>query len=242
MKNSWIGLVLTGLILAVWSPGLVGRGKSLAELYKTGKIRLVPDVVITDENLPDEVYFQMPSGLTVDAEGRFHVVDYRAHHIKNFDSKGTFIGTMGRQGQGPGEFEGPYRICLAGDSLVVYELSGRRLSRLHLDGQYDKSVPLEFTEGSLRALKGLPDGRLVIERERSYFWQEDRPQDCRIDIFDKELKPVNKLAEEPVRRNAYITKPVRTNVPQPFYRDMVWDTMPDGKVVVGLSGTYEIGI
>ena len=240
MKKTRTAWILIGVVLAWWVPFLEGESQSLEDLYKTGKIRLVPEVRIADENLPDDVYFQMPSGLAVDGQGRFFIVDYNAHHIKTFDSKGTFSGTLGRQGQGPGEFEGPYRICLAGDSLIIYELSARRLSRLRFDGTHEKSAPLEFTEGSLRSLRGLPDGRLVVEREKSYFWQEDRPQDCRIDIFSKELRPVNKLEEAPIRRNSYITKPVRTNVPQPFYNDVIWDTTPEGKVVVGLSGTYEI--
>jgi hypothetical protein len=102
----------------------------LAELYKTGKINLKLDLRITDENLPDGMFFENPMEMTCDEAGNIYVVDYRAHHIKKFDSSGKFLKVLGGEGEGPGEFNGPYRITFAKDKLAVYELRGRRVTTL----------------------------------------------------------------------------------------------------------------
>jgi hypothetical protein len=55
--------------------------------------------------------FGFIGGVLSDPEGRILVVDYQANEVRVFDSQGAFQFTFGREGSGPGEFQGP--CCLA---------------------------------------------------------------------------------------------------------------------------------
>jgi len=242
MKNIILSIVVIGMLFGMPLSIEAAPQTSLANLYKTGKITLKQELLITDENLPDEMFFENPREVTVDNEGNIYIVDYHAHHIKKFDAKGNFLKLLGREGEGPGEFIGPYRITFAKGRLIVYELNKRRLNTLDTDGNPIDSALIENTEGSLRGVRALPDGKIVLRRERTYLWYEDRPQNLILYIFSPELKSLGKIYEHEVLRNKYITKPERTNVPQPFFSDVCWTTTPDGKIVIGFSETYEIGL
>jgi len=242
MKKNILILVVFGLLCG--GPFLIAAPQqtSLADLYKSGKIRLEQKLLITDENLPEGSFFENPRGVTGDLDGNIYVVDYHAHHILKFDSSGKFIKLLGREGEGPGEFIGPYRITFAEDKLVVYELSKRRINTLDTNGNSINNVLMETTEGSLRGIRGLPNGNILVRMEKSYLWYEDRPQNCMLFIFSPELKSLKKIYEHEIVRNKYITKPVRTNVPQPFHADVCWAITPDGKIVIGYAKTYDISL
>src|SRR5690606_5522433 len=49
-----------------------------------------------------------PSSLAVDAAGRIYVADRKPVVIKVFDASGRFLHTIGREGEGPGEFRAPF--------------------------------------------------------------------------------------------------------------------------------------
>ncbi|MFC2156633.1 6-bladed beta-propeller [Acidobacteriota bacterium] len=240
MKKKICFLNYVILILFISSGIIQSQEKSLAELYKSGQIRLEQTLLITDENMPEDTYFQNPMGVTSTPDGRLFVSDYNANHIKIFDSSGKFLDIIGREGQGPGEFNGPYRICYFGDELLVYELRARRFSIFKPDGTYLRNSQVDMLDGSPRKIQALPDGRIVMEKEKTYLWRETRPQECRLKLLSSELKTIKVLFEYDIWRNRYITKPQRTNIPQPFYMDMVWEVMPDGRILVGLSENYEI--
>ena len=80
----------------------------LSDLYKTGKIRFEKEFVLDDNAMPADSYFENPSTLTCDPNGNIYVADSGALNIKKFDMQGNFLKTIGREGQGPGEFGGLY--------------------------------------------------------------------------------------------------------------------------------------
>ncbi len=234
-------LIPSALILILFFSGLVwSQETSLAELYKKGQIRLEQVLLIDDENLPEDNYFQNPMGMTSSPDGRLFVADYKAHHIKTFDAEGKFLGVIGREGQGPGELNGPYRICYFGNELLVYELRARRFSVFKLDGTPLRNTQVNMLDGSPRGIRALPDGRILMEKEKTYLWRETRPQECILKLLSSDLKTIKVIFEYEIWRNRYITEPQRTNIPQPFYTDMVWEVMPDGRIIIGLSENYEI--
>jgi len=112
MKKFIFSLIVFGLICG--GPFLIKAApqSSLADLYKTGKVRLEQELLINDDNLPEGIFFQRPMGVTMDHEDNLYVVDYHAHNIKKFDSSGKFLKLLGREGEGPGEFIGPSSIML----------------------------------------------------------------------------------------------------------------------------------
>jgi len=88
----------------------------------------------------EEDYFHQPSDIAVDAaQSLIYVVDSGNHRIVAFDFDGKFIRTIGREGQGPGEFSQPTGAFVYPDSrlavadyrnnrIQVFDASGKLLS------------------------------------------------------------------------------------------------------------------
>ena len=216
--------------------------KSLSNIYQKGKIRLIAELILDDNSMPEDVYFEAPVDLTFDTENNIFVCDYKSHDIKVFDISGKFIKTMGRKGQGPGEFQMPFNLAFAKDRLVVWELRNRRLSVLKSDGEFVKSIQVSSTEGWPRKIRSLPNGDFIIERIKSFVKDNKKPQECNIEIFSPNLEYKKTIYNQEFWENRYITSPSLRNVPQPFAAKVYWDVSPDGKIIVGFSEKYTIEI
>ncbi len=91
----------------------------------------------------EEIYFFGASHICSDSTGNIYISDSKARTIFKFDSSGNFLIRIGREGQGPGEFNNPRRICLLNDSLIVSDNNNRRIQILDKNGIYIKSVKLK---------------------------------------------------------------------------------------------------
>lgn len=121
-----------------------------------GSVRLVEDLVLGGEEL------FVPRGIAAAPSGTIFVSDISSNNVKVFDPDGGFWGTLGREGQGPGEFAGIGDLTIAGELLVVHDERGRRLSAWSLSGVHisDHALPAGHF---LHALKGLSDGTLIVQ-------------------------------------------------------------------------------
>lgn len=54
--------------------------------------------------------------------------------IRRYDAKGALVGTIGRRGEGPGEFGAVRKVGLVGDTLWVHDTRNARMHRFELDG------------------------------------------------------------------------------------------------------------
>ncbi|MCH7935442.1 MAG: hypothetical protein IIC36_15735, partial [Gemmatimonadetes bacterium] len=73
-------------------------------------------------------------------DGRTAVLDFLTREIRIFGRDGQHILTFGREGDGPGEFRGPARMSVVhGDSVVVWDLDGRRISVFSDRGDFGRS-------------------------------------------------------------------------------------------------------
>jgi hypothetical protein len=214
----------------------------LAELYKSGKIKFVPEITITDDSMGGKEFFSGPNDITVDGRGRILVCDGQANNIKVFDPKGKFLKTIGKAGQGPGDFNYPSDIEIATSRLYVRELMNGRISIFDAEDRYVSSVPTTREGGSWRVLRAVPDGRFIAEKEKMDRAKPDASQEAVLELYSRDLEVVKTIYTHPVLRNKYITEPQRTNVPIPFAARVLWDILPDGKIVIGFSGKYEIEI
>ncbi|MCG2577170.1 6-bladed beta-propeller [Dechloromonas sp. XY25] len=83
----------------------------------------------------DSGVLERPTGLAWDAkEGLLYVSDTQAHQIKVFDMTGRQVRTIGRRGEGPGEFNFPTFLSLSRDRLVVSDTMNARVQLIPLDG------------------------------------------------------------------------------------------------------------
>ncbi len=228
------------VIPAAIAAGAPQEPKTLADLYKTGSVRFVPEITITDEAMGGKEYFSGPGDMAVGSDGRVFLCDRKSNHIKVFDSAGRFRGTIGKAGQGPGDFNYPAEVEYAAGRLYVRELMNMRLSVLDPEGKYLLSIPIDFGAGSWQKIRALPDGRLVVEKEKVDRGNLEAPQVMALDLYSKDLVFLKRLYEREIRKNRYVTEPISINVPIPYPAVVHWEVTADGCLVVGYSGNYEV--
>lgn len=214
------------------------------DMFQTGKIRLEQELVLDDAAMPEDVFFESPSTLVCDPEGNIFVVDAGATDVKKFDPQGKFLKAFGREGQGPGEFGRIYYSAYAGSRLILWDSGNRRLCACSPDGEFIDSVNIPYDEGSVRKLRGLPTGEVLVEMEKTFRSEPDKPQECRIDLYSRDLKFVRNIYERRLWRKKYVrTKEYGISVLYfPYSADVQWEVTPDGRIVIGYSADYDAGI
>jgi 6-bladed beta-propeller len=138
-----------------------------------------------------EEMFAFPIHAARDDGGNLYVLDSKDNCIKKFDPDGRFLLEFGRHGQGPGEFQYPLMLGIAGknrllvhgmDSAVqIFDFEGRFVERFQL-GEYDGLF-----------LKGMDSGRVV-----GYAMNpggENVPENKILKIFDLQGKALYHFGE-----------------------------------------------
>jgi hypothetical protein len=113
-------------------------------------VRKIGDVDTDDENLA----FTYPSDVAVDAEGAIYILDTGNARIQKFGPDGRYLATIGRKGQGPGEFMMPDSFDFDKDGNLVVNDAGQRRVQTIIGGGRDVEsfvVQDEFVYG-LRCL------------------------------------------------------------------------------------------
>lgn len=118
---------------------------------------------------PDSAMLSFVMGLVVDKKERVHVLDWGRKQVLVLDGRGGLLTTIGRSGQGPGEFMTPLALGWHRDSLWVSDVSLRRLTWFTPEGSLLStaarmdSLPPGLVTGARPLPAGvLADGRLVI--------------------------------------------------------------------------------
>ncbi len=101
---------------------------------------LEEDLSIGNESDENTMFFR-PGGIATDSQGNIYVVDGGNHRIQKFRSDGQYLQTIGRKGQGPGEFESPYDVWLDPENKI-YVSEGRKIQIFNKDGEFIRSVKL----------------------------------------------------------------------------------------------------
>ena len=116
--------------------GLWGKNPKVA----LDLVRKIGDVDTDDEHLA----FNYPSDVAVDAQGNIYILDAGNTRIQKFDQDGKYLATIGRKGQGPGEFISPSGLDLDEDgNLVVTDTAQMRLHVIIGGGKDVKSIVLK---------------------------------------------------------------------------------------------------
>jgi hypothetical protein len=104
---------------------------------------LVPDLEIGAIDGPPELVFGDVTSVAVRRNGNILVLDAQARAVREFDSTGRYLRTLGRRGQGPGEFERPMavRVDPAGRTLVLDW--NRRMTVFGVDGTPERTWLLQ---------------------------------------------------------------------------------------------------
>jgi hypothetical protein len=110
-------------------------------VYGEMELELETELDLGDNTDDDNTIFFEAQRLDVDEAGNIYVVDTGNHRIQKFDAEGRFVLSIGKEGQGPGEFESVSNIHLSPDG-TLYAVDGVRLQRFKTDGTVLSTIPL----------------------------------------------------------------------------------------------------
>lgn len=149
------------------------------------KIRTMGDIDTTDEH----VAFYMPLDMALDEEGNLYVLDSGNHRIQKFSPEGEYLSTIGRQGQGPGEFHFPTSLDIdKNDTLFVCSQFSKKIQVLDTSGKELES--LVVTEDFSRYVRTLGTDRLLTAAVRGFMSAEEKKDkpDPLFQIMDRQGK------------------------------------------------------
>lgn len=130
----------------------------LAESPYDSDWHLVEDLVLT--GTADSVFFSI-SGIAVDSANKMYVLDGFGRRVHVFDADGSHLRSIGRRGEGPGEFVLPQTIAIGPENTVwVGDVMLRRMSVFNgADGELLDAHSATWVGSTLRGLPFGPDGK-----------------------------------------------------------------------------------
>ena len=128
---------------------------------RTERIELVEDLVIGERGDDlNYIFGKSPPKVAVDTAGRIYAADSSMDRIQVFSPEGEYLRTIGRRGQGPGEFDRPAFITVAGQAIVVSQQWMQGSIAWTLDGEYLYDLDISDTPPRTSGT-GLADGTFV---------------------------------------------------------------------------------
>lgn len=189
-KMEWKGEIeYEGEVKVVKNPVEPVFGEILIELEEEFRIGREDD---------DNYLFYEPRKIDVDDQENIYILERGNYRIQKFDRNGLYLQTIGKKGQGPGEFERPYTFFLDKNGGIAVS-DRRKIHYFTSDGQFVKTTSLSDLVTSLFVA---PDGNIfgLISR-----FQEKEDNRCVVKL-DPDGKLIEYLAEfsdiKPVRRKS----------------------------------------
>jgi hypothetical protein len=188
------------------------------------------------ESEEETEFFGVIVSLLVDDSGDVYLLDQALNEIRVFSPKGKFLRTIGREGEGPGEFRRPEDMAfLPGNILAVMERVPGRIVLLTQTGEPAGEHPLpEMVGGGFVGIAGgASDGRnlhLVLGYDR---FEQGRYG---------HVRQVAELNQDGTIRTSFAKNDRGFSFADPLIRERVWDDFEnrwdvgsDGGVYVAMS-------
>jgi hypothetical protein len=117
--------------------GVVIVRNSREPLYPNARFNIVQDLKIGQPSGRPEYMFSQISSLEVDVQGNIYAAESKDNHILVFDKNGVYLRTVGRPGQGPGEFTFPDNVHInAANEIMASDEGSRSIKYFSADGTY----------------------------------------------------------------------------------------------------------
>lgn len=214
-----------------------------------GDARLVPEVEIGVLEGERPFMFGQIVAIAVGPDGAIHVLDRQVPEVRVFEPDGTFRGTIGRPGEGPGELRQPDSglAVLPDGRVLVRDPGNARIQVFAPDGEpldiwphrggFSTSTPLwvdrrdhVYTQILLDPTADIGDWRMGLVRIA--------PDGTPVDTL-----PVPRSGYEPPALEARMERGESRTVSRtavPFAPSESWALHPDGYFVHGVSTAYRI--
>ncbi len=181
----------------------------------------------------EDEFFGVITQVTNDDDGNVYLLDSQLNEVKIFDKDGAFVRTIGREGEGPGEFRFPSSVFFVPTGEVgVLQTAPAKIVLLTKDGEPAGEMPTPKIEGEgFVSMSGarLAGDQLVCMAQANNFNQE-------AGTFTQTvmLRGANTKGDIVA---TYYSEPRLWEFANPVIDEMKWDTIqnrwavsPDGKV------------
>jgi hypothetical protein len=198
-KTTGLGLALL-LVLGMWGSLEAQKVKTVdgVKYIQNGKKPSAPKGMPTKFSLtleatigydddPDKSLAELGVFVVAD-NGKIYVTDIKDRKVKVFEADGTFVGLIGREGQGPGEFTIPGQMQLSPDNELMVEDGGaQRIVFYTLEGEFIRN--LSMVQPGILGLSGL-----IVDKKGNYAGRKMSLKDQTLQFetmtFDKDLNPL----------------------------------------------------
>jgi sugar lactone lactonase YvrE len=138
-------------------------------------VRTIGELETKDEN----VAFNLPSDIAIDKDGNIFILDSGNHRIQKFSPDGRYLATLGRKGQGPGEFVYPESIAIdESGNILVSDPNNQRIQVLTPEGKEARTIRMIDDPPGIMRLAG--SGRMVMaagSRMMMFSADEEEPKE-----------------------------------------------------------------
>jgi 6-bladed beta-propeller len=238
--GDWKGKVTTG------SDGTKTVSNPATGYAEAATIKL-PEVWRVGGNSENEdEFFGVISDIDIDTNGDVYLLDSQTSEVKIYTKDGQFVRSIGREGEGPGEFRGPVSMFFTNDGKVaVVQVMPGKIVLLTKDGQPAGDEPIPpAPDGGFQLIQGGDSrgGNIVLLMGRQAFDQAAKKWSR--DSFIASVDPAGKELAEYAKKTNVI------DMAAAVMDDAAWDTFerrwtigPEGKVYACKSyENYEITV
>lgn len=112
----------------------------------------------------EETVFGIINKVLIDDDHNIYLLDAQLSEISVFSPEGELVNTLGREGDGPGEFRGPTDMCFLPDGTIgVLQAFPGKIIKLNLDNTSAGTWPVgDPTKGAFYIMRGLRAGGGLI--------------------------------------------------------------------------------
>jgi hypothetical protein len=204
-------------------------------IYGEFKFELVEDITI-GEGIKESSLIVDPWKwkAKIDGKGNIYILDSKECKVLKWDKKGNFIQSMGRRGEGPGEFSRPGPWFVGEDQTVwVYDSIGQKLTKFGSSGELIKQIKIN---------KHLWD--FYIDREERIFglmseWNEQTSV-VSFARFSREGKMEKKLIELPEKLSTHFLSRGVVTFSHPYLFNSFFSPFVKDAFLFGNSEEYKL--
>lgn len=144
----------------------------------------------------ENVAFNLPSDIALDKEGNIYILDSGNHRIQKFSPDGVYLATLGRKGQGPGEFVYPESIDIDESGFIyISDPNNQRIQVLTPEGKESRTIRMIDEQPGIVRLAG-PDRMVMAGGSRMMMFSGDEEEPKELPKLVKTLDTEGVVQEE----------------------------------------------
>ena len=189
--------------IAIDSAGVRIVTSDPATLTEVCTLSEVPIFSVGDDESDDTQWFSSVRGVGRLADGSVAVADRTSAEVRIFAQDGRHLRSMGRHGEGPGEFQDPFVLwVLPGDTIWVGDYRPYRFVVFTAEGEWVRNVPLDPIYPNPSRGGGVLDNGVSVNsierRPRSRDFAD--PDTTVVEAHDRDGNRIGVLSRIPTRR------------------------------------------